>query len=386
VTPSRLSDCRLLYLYWRMKPRGEASDTLFAGGAQKRTFQMAVHFAGLCGGVWLGSDDDPQCRVVRELEKRNVKHLQIPFAYGRLRTARACARLLQFVGENHINVIHCNDRRTAMFGYLARHTAGVPYVYSARGIFHDKRHSRRFWGANIIAVSHAVRDNLTDFFGVPSHRITVIYNGTDIKSSNMEERAALRARLGIGPDTLTVSVIGRLSEEKGHSVLLEALAKVTPSYPTLRIICVGDGGLRDSLQHQAKQAGLQEHVNFCGFQDNVAAFIDISLFTIMPSLTEGMPGGVIESLVLGKPVVATSAGGTGEIVQDGVNGLLVPCGDSTRLAEAILTMLEDPERIRTMGENAKALSGPQLTLDSMLSSYEEYYHRLLLSPAPAEIP
>jgi glycosyltransferase involved in cell wall biosynthesis len=214
---------------------------------------------------------------------------------------------------------------------------------------------------------------------VPSHRITVIYNGTDIESSTMEERAALRARLGIGPDTLTVSVIGRLSKEKGHSVLLEALAKVTPSYPRLRILLIGDGGLRDSLQHQAKQAGLEGQVDFCGFQDNVAAFIDISLFTIMPSLTEGMPGGVIESLVLGRPVVATAAGGTGEIVRDGVNGLLVPCGDATRLAEAILTMLENPDRLRTMGENARALSGPQFTLDSMLSSYGEYYDRLLLT-------
>ena len=375
-----LSHIRILYLYYRMVPRGERVNALFAGGAQKRTFQMATYLATLCDHVWLASDDEPQCRIVTELKKNDVDHLRIPYRYGLLHTARACIRVLNFVRNNRIDIIHCNDRWTAMFGYLAQFATQVKYVYSARAMFSDKRCSRWFLGDNIIAVSNAVRDNLTGFFGVPSHRITVIYNGTDIKHSSEEERAALRTRYGIATDASVLSIIGRLTKVKGHSILLASLEKVLPMHPKLRVLCVGDGELRDSLQDQVWRSGLSSCVTFCGNQDDVATYIDISEFTVMPSLFEGMPGSAIESSLLGKPVVAADVGGLKEIVKDGVTGLLVPRGDVDRLTEGILYMLQNPDRAKIMGEKAKAFAGQQFKLQSMLSNYENYYTKLLAKP------
>ncbi len=378
MTVSSFSDCRILYLYSQLVPARCSSDsTLFAGGAQKRTFQMAVHFAGLSGGVWLGSDDEPSCRVVRELEKRNVKHVRIPFRHTLLHASAAYAGLLRCVREHGIDLIHCNDRLTAMFSCLLKPLARSTVVYSARNVFHDKRYTRAFFGRNIVAVSEGVRKNLSTFFGIALGRTTVIYNGTDIQHSTHHEQAKLRSSLGLNEQVVVGTVVGRLSEQKGHVYLIQALRSVIQVRPDFVVLFVGDGESRDTLWNHVCRLGLEKNVIFCGEHEDVSTFIDISEFTIMPSLWEGLPGGGIESLMLGKAVVASSVGGLPEVVEHGVNGLLVPPADAEALAAGIIFMLDDPGRAREMGEHGRRIAADKFALSRMMSQYEQYYRKIL---------
>jgi len=266
-----------------------------------------------------------------------------------------------------------------MFGYVSSLAARAKMVYSARSIFRDKKVTRLFFGKNVVAVSNAVRENLESFLGINRNNIAVIYNGTDISPSSRSARDAVRLRFQIQETDRVVSVIGTLTKAKGHRYLIKAIPAVVNVFPNLKVLFVGDGELSDTLKAETRDSGMEATIRFCGSQEDVASFIDISDFTIMPSLWEGLPGGAIESINLGKPVVATAVGGLPEVIEDGVNGLLVPPGNPEALVKAIIQMLSSPDKVQEMGRNGRDICGQKFTLSSMLCQYEKYYEEVVQS-------
>ncbi len=123
--------------------------------------------------------------------------------------------------------------------------------------------------------------------------------------------------------------------------------------------------------------GIGDNIEFLGYQEDIATFIGISKFTILPSLWEGLPSIIIESQLLGKPVIATNVGGTSEIITNTVNGILVKPKNPEMLANAIIYMLSNQDKVRRMGEMGKKMAKERFAVQRMLNEYSEYYLSLL---------
>lgn len=367
---------KILYLYSKLTPNAQSGDTLFAGGAQKRVFQMAVYFKAQGFDVFLGSDDSYNSLIVEQLNKHGVCHINVPFRQGLSKKIVGFLKLLRTVRKNKIDIIHCNDRFTSLFGKIVSIFSKAKMIYTARAIFIDKKNTKWLFGNNIIAVSNAVKSNLMDFFGIPSEHIRVIYNGTDLCHASKCEINNVLEKYMLNKENRIISAIGRLSEVKGYSFLIQALLAVKNDYPSIKLLIVGDGELKSELKELVFKLKLDDYVIFCGNQKNVQVFYDISEFTVMSSLWEGMPGAAIESIMLGTPVIGTNVGGIPEIIENNINGLVVPPKDSIALAKAIIYLLSNPQLVKEMGIAGKNIANEKFTLEKMMQNYSNYYVNL----------
>jgi glycosyltransferase involved in cell wall biosynthesis len=176
--------------------------------------------------------------------------------------------------------------------------------------------------------------------------------------------------------------VGHLTGLKGHRYLLEAARQVLQAEPDVGIAIVGDGALRQELETQAARLGIAERIRFTGFRRDVPALIRGFEIFAFSSTHEGMPNSVLEAMALGKPVVATRAGGTAEVVQDGVTGLLVSPRDPAALTHALLYVLRHPEQGKMFGMAGRKRVEAHFTIEHMADSTLQAYHRIL-ADAPA---
>jgi len=227
-----------------------------------------------------------------------------------------------------------------------------------RGSFVPDRLLSRFV-TRVIAVSEAARNFLVRVKRYPADKVVVVPNGRDLSALVPgRDRESARKDLGVDPHTPIVGVVGRLEDQKGHRYLLDAWPAVTRDFPDARLLLVGDGSRREALEAQVKALGIAPSVIFTGFRADVARMLDAIDVLALPSLYEGMPLTAIEAAAMARPVVATAVDGTPEVVEHGVTGFLVPPANPPALSSALLTLLADPDRARSLGE-----TGRQRTLE-----------------------
>jgi glycosyltransferase involved in cell wall biosynthesis len=146
--------------------------------------------------------------------------------------------------------------------------------------------------------------------------------------------------------------------------------------PEARLVLVGDGELREEIQNRIAELGLQDCVRMAGYQSNVAEWLALAAFTVLPSFFEGLPLAAIESLAASRAVVATAVDGTVEVVLHEQTGLTVPAGDVPSLASAMLRLLTDQQLAQALGGNGCALVNRQFTREQQLRKTEQTYLEL----------
>ncbi len=198
----------------------------------------------------------------------------------------------------------------------------------------------------VVCVSPKVADFVVERVGVPRNKIVVIPNGVDLADfSHLPDKRAARAALGLSADRLVLGTVSRLHPVKRLDVLLRALVWLGSA----QTVIVGYGPEERRLKVLAEQLGLEKRVHFVGQQRDVRPWLAAMDVFVLSSDWEGMPNAVLEAMACGLPVVATSVGGTPDIVVDGGTGLLVPPRDPLSLAEALRALAADPDRRRGMG-------------------------------------
>jgi len=174
-----------------------------------------------------------------------------------------------------------------------------------------------------------------------------------------------------------IATAGRLSPEKGHKYLIEAMPRVVASEKDAVLLVFGDGPLRNYLARLAERVGCGNSIHFLGFVPDFSSFLmNIDLF-VLPSLIEGLPNALLEALAAARPVVATAVGGVPEIVADGKTGILVSPGDSGQLARAIIELLSDEGLARAMGQAGKESIRTSHSFDRQLELLKEVYTKTL---------
>jgi glycosyltransferase involved in cell wall biosynthesis len=223
----------------------------------------------------------------------------------------------------------------------------------------------------VIANSQAVRDFLVEEDGFDPKLIRVIRNGVDL-----ERFASVRAdRQGLFPhlaaQSQLIAVVANMNvETKGHADLIRAAAEVSREFHDAKFLLVGDGAERSRLEALTQELGLSNTVLFLGRRKDVPDILACCDLFVLPSWAEGLPNSVLEAMASGLPVVATRVGGTPEIIEDGVNGLLVAPREPHGLALAIMQILENGEFARQIAQSARDRARAQFGFDRLLSELD----------------
>lgn len=169
--------------------------------------------------------------------------------------------------------------------------------------------------------------------------------------------------MGSGPLLLTVA---RLTEQKGHRFLIEALPALVAEWPSLICVFVGEGECRESLRTLAREKGVEQFCRFAGARNDVVDWYAAADVVVLPSLSEGFPFVVLEALAMSRPVVATRVGGVPEIIHDGSTGLLVPSRNPQALQSAVRKVLLDPAWAVRMGQAGQKEVTAHFTVGKMV--------------------
>jgi glycosyltransferase involved in cell wall biosynthesis len=173
--------------------------------------------------------------------------------------------------------------------------------------------------------------------------------------------------------------VGRLAEEKGHRYLIKAARRVVATYPRIHFLLAGEGELREGLQALADKTGCSNRIHFLGLRNDVPDLMAVADLFVLPSLSEAMPMALLEAMAAGVPIVATAVQGIEQVVTSHETGLIVPPGDSSRLADAIKLILTHPERARRMGRSAQQYVTDNYSAAKQASEYLALY-RAVLTP------
>jgi glycosyltransferase involved in cell wall biosynthesis len=193
----------------------------------------------------------------------------------------------------------------------------------------------------------------------------------------MSDRQAARGRLGFRPDQLVLGTLGRLERQKGLDVLLQALAKLVPSRPSLRLFVAGQGRLAGELKERSEALGIADRVRFLGVRrDRDVLFGSMDVF-VLPSRWEGLSLALAEAAGAGVPIVATRVGGNGEVVEDGKTALLVPPEDSTALADAIAMLSDDAALRARLAQAARSDARSRFAIERYVERLAESYDAAL---------
>jgi glycosyltransferase involved in cell wall biosynthesis len=240
----------------------------------------------------------------------------------------------------------------------------------------EKRLHRRM--AAVLGNSRAVVGQLAAE-GVPTERLGLIYNGID--PSVFEElpaRSEARRRLGIGEETVAMTMVANLIPYKGHMDLLEALSIVRDRLPgDWVMLCVGrDDGIGRSLRDKADVLGLASRVRWLGERNDVPEILHASDIGILSSHEEGFSNSILEGMAARLPMIVTSVGGNPEAVVNGVTGFVVPPRDPASMGNAILDLALAPDRRRLMGMAGRDRVVREFSLDACVGRYERLYNAL----------
>jgi glycosyltransferase involved in cell wall biosynthesis len=272
--------------------------------------------------------------------------------------------LTRLIRHHQVDLLHTHENRSDIVGYLAARRAGVPVVATIHGFTNEtwktglyNRLNLAFLRfahfARLICVSNSMRRQLSKRWRSAPNLVT-IHNGIEHPGSPREEmNGNLRSELGLRRHDLIVGVVGRLAREKGQRVLLEAAPRILEDHRRAVFLLVGDGPDRALLEARARELGLEQAVRFLGYRRDALSILRQLDLLAVPSSSEGISMVLLEAMGRGIPVVATRVGGTPEVMQHGVTGLMVPPDDPRSLAVAVSSLLERTELAREMGQEGE---------------------------------
>jgi glycosyltransferase involved in cell wall biosynthesis len=224
-----------------------------------------------------------------------------------------------------------------------------------------------------IAVSGDVAAELVERFGWPASKVEVGYNAVEIDRFGAPAPPGLREQIGGDAERPLVLMPARLDEQKGHPFLLRAAAEL----PGVDFVLAGEGSERAKLEALAAELGIAERVHFLGYRDDIPQLLAACDVFALPSLYEGSSLAVMEAMAAGRPVVSSAIGGTDELIDDGVDGLLVAPGDAAGLAGALRRLLGDVELRETFARRARQRVERDFTPTAMTQRVEAIYGELL---------
>ena len=340
-------------------------------------------------------------RYVAELEDWGIEHRALQHAtraHAPAEDVRLLTELRRLFKELRPDIVHTHTPKPGYVGRLAARSSRVPtVVHTIHGIFAlpEDPWKKKAVVYTLDRIASAWSDmelvqNAEDLpvlrrLRFPERKLRVLGNGVDLARfdrSHFDDAriAAIRQDLGFGPDDIVCGAVGRLVWEKGYGEVFDAAAMLRARSPRVRFVIVGPVEQRDAVpQQELDRAAALGNVTFLGLRDDVEDLYAAMDLSVLASYREGFPRGAMEAAAMGLPLVLTDIRGCRQVVDDGINGRLVPVRDARAFADAIASLADDPELRRRMGAasavKAKRDFDQQRVIDITLGAYEELQAR-----------
>jgi glycosyltransferase involved in cell wall biosynthesis len=310
------------------------------------------------------------------LDALNVRIIEMDGIAAQSFSASAIGKFTRLFKAERPDIAHTHGCLTARVAarlrggiriVFTRHCVGINAMRGGRaaGVLHN------MFSDKIIAISHPARDELLAV-GTKESKIVTMYNGVPpVRELSDEEKSEVKAEYGIADGDFVCSVIARLEEVKGHKYILEA-ARLLEGYP-IKFIIAGTGSIEKELKADASA-----NCVFTGFVEDVARVLAVSDIQLNASVgTETSSLSLLEGFSAGVPAIASDFGGNPHLIRDGKNGLIVPVRDGNAIANAVLSLYNDRPRLKSMGENAKAIYRAEYTSEVMAENINSVYKSMM---------
>jgi glycosyltransferase involved in cell wall biosynthesis len=283
------------------------------------------------------------------------------------------------------DVVHAHDPMavalTAMALQMKPSLARRPLVVASRRVdFHLKRHAFSRWKYShvdaFIAASRLIA-SILEHDGVPAGRIEIVHDGVDVAAIDRQPAIEARGAFWLPHGAPLVGNVAALAPHKGQRHLVAAAADVVREIPDARVLIIGEGELRQPLERQIHDLGLDRHVTLAGFRADVLGLMKSFDVFAMSSVTEGLGSAILEAMACRLPVAASAAGGIPEAVADGRTGLLVPPQDAPALGAALIRLLKDGPLRRTLGEAGRDRVCREFGVAQLVDGTLDVYRRRL---------
>ena len=234
------------------------------------------------------------------------------------------------------------------------------------------RYINRFF-THFIAVSEAVKESIISQ-GVNPEKVQVVYNAVDLRSFGNADGDRIRQETGIQNDEMVFGMVANLNPVKNHISVIEALSNIHKEGYKPHLVLAGEGVSRQELEIKVASLNLTSYVHFLGTRNDVVDILDSFDVFILASHTEGLSNALLEAMASRRAVIASRVGGNVEVVEDGVDGILVST-ESSSIATAMKKLMDSEELRNKMANNAFSHVGRQFSLDKMLTSYMNIINR-----------
>jgi len=350
------------------------------GGAERMVASLAASLQAMGADNLLIVPANGEGWLAAELRGSGVR--VEPFHLGRPVSPAFARWLTETLRRHRVALAHSHEFTMAVYGAWAARRAGVPHLFTMHGgRYYAGRVQRRLamraavaLSGAAVAVSQSVARNLSRDLWVRESRITTIPNGAGLVPV---AHSSLRTELQLAPGDRLALAVGNLYPVKGHDSLLEALGLLASRFPALHVAIAGRGELEPLLRARAHALGVADRFHLLGLRSDVANLLAGADLFVLPSRSEGLPLALIEAMLAGKAIVASSVGEVGSVLNGGAGhaGLLVPPGDAAALAQALSQLLTDPSEVQRLAA-AAARRAEDYTLTKMTERYVALYSSL----------
>ena len=303
--------------------------------------------------------------------------------FANLNAVRQAAAFIAFLRKTRIQIVQTFDLYTNVFGLPLARLAGVPVTVGSR---RDHGVKRTAWqvraerwslrlAMQVVVNAEAIKQRLVQEKSLTADRILVIQNGLDLSRFPIAYGGEPQSS-GFEAHSVVFAVVANLRPEKGHLMFIRAAKMVASVCPEARFVLVGDGPMRQKIEDSISTLGLCEKVHLLGAVANVSLALQSVDVVVSSSDTEGFPNAVLDGMAAAKPIVATDAGGTRELVAEGSTGYLVPVGDVDQLAGRMIALCQSPATRTSMGEKARSIVEQSFAVEIMARRFESLYEKL----------
>ncbi|HIE27734.1 TPA: glycosyltransferase family 1 protein [Candidatus Poribacteria bacterium] len=297
-------------------------------------------------------------------------------------------QLINFLKRQHVKIIYNNNIRALLLTGLAAK------LTRTRLVLHIRNNSIRPNNSFLQKIGFLLPDRIlvnSDFAKqnissqLPDSReVTTVYSGIDCAEFSPQlRRKDVRPEFNIAPSDFVVGLIAYLVPAKGQEYFLEAAADIHRDYPKVKFLLVGDvphGGDRSyklKLKELASRLKLDNCVIFAGYRDDIPDILAMLGLSVLPSLSEGLPRAVLESMAMAKPVIGTNVGGIPELIENGRTGIIVPPRNSKALAQAMRKILDEPDESQRMGQVGREKISNYFMIEPICRQVESIFEELI---------
>lgn len=355
-------------------------DTFVRGGTERQLIETARGLKALGHTVHIGCVERSGA-FLDDVLALDLPIVEFPFpSLASFAATQQFARLVRLLRGGGFHVVHAFDFYGNLFAVPAARIAHVPAVLASRREVASHRSRVRRWAMGVsawlangvVANSRAAADSLPM---ATRGKVRIIPNSIDV-GRFAAGPAASRSSLGL-PDGPLIGMVAALRPEKDVPTLLRSVPLIRQLIPDARVVLVGDGSERSALTALAEALEIGQAVTFLGDRQDVSQLLPAFDVVVLSSISESFPNAILEAMACGRPVVATQAGGTPELVLEGVTGFLVNIGDHHALAGRIASVLRDAQLADRLGRSARELVERRFAHGQTVASVDAFYDDLL---------